>query len=140
MKSKILIIEDNVMNLELVADLLEINGFQVVKVDNAKDGIQVALSERPDLILMDIQLPGMDGLTASRILKGMEETSDIPIVALTAYAMIGDEQKASEAGCVGYITKPIDTHTFPVSVARFVEKFGPPPAAGRKAASTGAGG
>ena len=123
MKDKVLVIEDNIMNLELVTDLLEINGFEVIKVENAKDGIKLAIEERPALILMDIQLPGMDGLTASRILKGMEETSHIPIVALTAYAMMGDEEKASEAGCVGYITKPIDTHTFPVSVRKFIEKY-----------------
>lgn len=118
-EKKILIVDDNRMNLELVSDLLEVNGYQVLQAEDAKSGIDIAKKEIPDLILMDVQLPGMDGIQATRVLKEDVETRDIPVVALTAHAMKGDREKILEAGCAGYITKPIDTREFPKIVAGF---------------------
>ena len=117
---KILVVDDNQMNLELASDLLEVNGYQVLQAEDAKSGIDIAKKEIPDLILMDVQLPGMDGIQATRILKEDVETSDIPVVALTAYAMKGDEDKILKAGCAGYISKPIDTRKFLKAVAKFL--------------------
>jgi CheY-like chemotaxis protein len=121
MKQKtILIIEDNPMNMEMASDLLEIAGYEVLKAENAEDGIQVARdAEQLDLVLMDIALPGIDGIEATRILKKDEKTKKIPIVALTAHAMKDDNDAALEVGCSGYITKPIDTRTFATAVGHF---------------------
>jgi CheY-like chemotaxis protein len=119
-KEKILVIEDNVLNLKLVRSLLLMEDYQVVEADNAETGLELAKAQQPDLILMDIQLPGMDGLSATRELKADPEVKDIPVIALTAYAMLGDEQKALEAGCVGYIPKPLDTKAFPGLISRFL--------------------
>jgi CheY-like chemotaxis protein len=119
-KKKILVIEDNTLNLKLVRSLLMLGDYQVVEADNAETGIELAKEQQPDLILMDIQLPGMDGLSATRELKTDPEVKGIPVIALTAYAMLGDEQKALEAGCVGYIPKPLDTKEFPNIISRFL--------------------
>ena len=119
-KGKILVIEDNALNLKLVRSLLMLEDYEVVEAVNAETGIQLAKEQRPDLILMDIQLPGMDGLSATRKLKADPDVTAIPVVALTAYAMLGDEQKALEAGCAGYISKPLDTKEFPRLIARFL--------------------
>lgn len=117
---KILIIEDNLLNLELVRDLLEVAGYSVCQAETAEEGITLARGKMPDLILMDINLPGMDGLTAVRELKQDPVTGDIPIVAITAYAMKNDEEKVLAAGCIGYMTKPLDTREFSKVVARFI--------------------
>lgn len=117
---KILIIDDNQMNLELATDLLELSGYHVLQAEDAASGIALAKAEKPNLILMDIHLPGMDGLTAVRILKEDTKLLNIPIVALTAYAMKGDEEKALATGCIGYISKPINTREFPRQVASFL--------------------
>lgn len=119
---KVLLIEDNSMNMELATDLLETAGFQVFKAERAEIGIAIALAEQPDIILMDIALPGMDGLEATRRLKQDARTAQIPIVAVTASAMRGDDNKARLAGCCGYIAKPIDTRRFAKTVASFIEK------------------
>lgn len=119
-KEKILVIEDNALNLKLVRSLLMLEDYEVVEAVNAEIGIQLAKEQHPDLILMDIQLPGMDGLTATRQLKADPDVTAIPVVALTAYAMLGDEQKALEAGCAGYISKPLDTKEFPQLISRFL--------------------
>lgn len=105
--AKILIIEDNPNNMKLAQVILETAGHQVLQATNAIDGIEVARTDLPELILMDIQLPGMDGLTAARLLKEDVHTSHIKIVALTAFAMKGDDNKMRSAGCDGYIAKPI---------------------------------
>lgn len=105
--AKILIIEDNPSNLKLVMMLLRRVGHEVISAVDAESGMALALSERPDLILMDIQLPGMDGLTATRQLKQNPATAAIPIIALTALAMKEDEPKALAAGCDAYIAKPL---------------------------------
>ena len=119
---RVLLIEDNLMNMELAADLLEAAGFQVLKAERAEDGIAMAVAQQPDIILMDIALPGMDGLEAARRLKQDARTARIPIVALTASAMRGDDDKARLAGCCGHIAKPIDTRRFAKTVAEFMEK------------------
>ena len=117
---RILIIEDNPFNMELATDLLELAGYSVIQAVTGEQGVELATVELPDLILMDIGLPGMDGVSAIRILKNGEETRHIPVVALTAHAMKGDEEKAIAAGCVGYLIKPIDTRAFARSVGRFI--------------------
>src|SRR5579864_5230469 len=119
MPGKILIVEDNPTNLKLAADVLESAGFAV---DRAADAEQAqVLLERilPDLILMDLGLPGMSGLTLTRVLKANSRLQHIPVVALTAFAMKGDELKAFEAGCQGYISKPIDTRRLAEQVQSF---------------------
>jgi two-component system cell cycle response regulator len=117
----ILVIEDNDLNLKLVRALLQRGSFQVLEAGNAETGLALARSGRPDLILMDIQLPGMDGLTATRLLKKDPELKKIPVAALTSYAMEGDVERAKKAGCDGYITKPIDTRNFLDTVRKFMQ-------------------
>jgi two-component system cell cycle response regulator DivK len=111
-KKKILVVEDNPMNLELVKDILETSGFAVVEAKNGNEALEMANREQPDLILMDIQLPELDGLEVTRLLKTNSSTRRIKVVALTAHAMRGDEEKARRAGCCGYIAKPISTREF----------------------------
>jgi len=113
MKSKtVLIIEDNELNMKLVRSMLQLAHYEIVEAQNAEDGIKLAREHLPNLILMDIQLPGIDGLDATGIIKKDRKLAHIPIVALTSYAMQGDEEKAISAGCTGYIAKPIDTRNF----------------------------
>jgi CheY-like chemotaxis protein len=118
--NKILIIEDNVLNLELATDLLESNGFIVLQARTAEAGLRLAREASPDLILMDLSLPGMDGLCATRALKADPVTRHIAVIALTAHAMKGDEEIALSAGCAGYLTKPIDTRLFADAVTSFI--------------------
>ena len=121
MKEKtVLVIEDNLLNMKLVRALLQVGQYRVLEAIDAENGIQLALEHRPDLILMDIQLPGIDGLTATRMIKQDPNLKEIPIVALTSYAMHGDEEKALKAGCAGYIAKPIDTRSFLDNLSRFL--------------------
>ncbi len=114
---RILIVEDNPMNMELATDLLEVAGFTVLLAKTAEAGLVLANAERPDLILMDIGLPGMDGLEATRRLKQNPATAHIPVVAVSASVMTGDEAKAFVAGCCAYISRPIDTRQFAKTVA-----------------------
>ena len=118
---KILVIEDNKMNQILIKDLLKLEGFEVAVAENAESGIQLARELLPHLILMDIQLPGMDGLSATKIITTDPNLQSIPVVALTSYAMRGDEEKARQAGCCGYITKPIDTRSFGDTIAGYLQ-------------------
>ena len=118
--NKILIIEDNVLNLELATDLLEANGFVVASAPTAEEGLRLARELLPDLVLMDFSLPGMDGLSATKHLKADPATRHLTVVGLTAHAMRGDEELALNAGCDGYLTKPIDTRTFVAAVRRFL--------------------
>jgi CheY-like chemotaxis protein len=124
-KEKILVIEDNQMNMMLVRDLLQLEGFNVLEAPDAETGIQLAREQLPDLILMDIQLPGMDGLQASPIINMDPVLKDIPVVTLTSYAMKGDEVMAKEAGCAGYIIKPLDTRSFSQTVPGFIKRDKP---------------
>ncbi len=123
---KILIIEDNPINLELATGLLEAAGYVVIQAETAEKGIKLTRAEFPDLILMDVGLPGMDGLEATALLKQDSATKEIPVVSLTAHAMKSIEEKALAANCAGYITKPIDTGEFPKAVARFIDSAGVP--------------
>jgi CheY-like chemotaxis protein len=106
--AKLLLVEDNEMNRDMLSRRLERRGYQVVIAVDGAQGVAMARTDRPDLILMDMSLPVIDGWTATRQLKSAPETSSIPIIALTAHAMSGDEQKARESGCDDYDTKPID--------------------------------
>jgi CheY-like chemotaxis protein len=117
----ILIIEDNPLNLELARDVLEAAGYTVVDARTAEEGLRIAEAIVPHLILLDIRLPGMNGLDAVRSLKNDSRTRDIPVVALTAQAMAGDEKTALGAGFDGYITKPINTRTLSGEVRRWLE-------------------
>ena len=107
-----LVVEDDLVNLELVVALLEQEGCEVLVAETADAALRVARTDRPDLILMDIQLPGMTGYEATRRLKADLATAAIPVVALTAQAMRGDEARATEAGCVAHLTKPLDVRAF----------------------------
>jgi CheY-like chemotaxis protein len=118
--NKILIIEDNLLNLELATDLLEVNGFVVSSAQTAEEGLRMAREILPELVLMDLGLPGMDGLSATKYLKTNPATRRLKIVGLTAHAMKGDTEIAFKAGCDGYLTKPIDTRTFIESIMRFI--------------------
>ena len=113
----VLVVEDNVKNMKLVRALLKINGFKTIEATNAEKGIQLADRYQPDLILMDIQLPGMNGLQATREIRRKSVIPDVPVIALTSHAMEGDNSKAIEAGCNGYISKPINTRTFIDSIS-----------------------
>jgi CheY-like chemotaxis protein len=117
---RILVVEDNQMNTELVTDLLEAAGFSVFHAPTAEEGIHAAREKQPALILMDVSLPGMDGLCAVRTLKSSAATCQIPVIALTAHAMKGDEETALEAGCNGYLSKPINTRTFVATVTTYL--------------------
>ena len=119
--NKILVIEDNELNMKLVVALLKIANYEILQAADAETGIRLARDHRPALILMDIQLPGMDGLTATRLIRSDEKLRGTPVVALTSYAMQGDEEKAADAGCDGYISKPLDTRKFLDSIAAFIK-------------------
>lgn len=109
---KILVIEDNATNMKFVKALLEMDRYEILESDNAEQGIIISKKERPDLILMDILLPGLDGLTASGLLKKDERTKDIPVIAMTSLAMKDDEEKIKQAGFARYITKPFNYKEF----------------------------
>lgn len=121
----VLIVDDTPVNLKLVRVLLSRQGFDVRTANTAEEALEMAQTFRPALVLADIQLPGMDGLEMTRRLKAAPETRDTIVLALTAFAMKGDEQKAFEAGCDGYITKPIDTRTFPDLIRKYLAKANP---------------
>ncbi len=118
---RVLVVEDNAVNRRLVQFLLKSQGYEVWEATNAPEAFATLAERRPDVILMDIQLPVMDGLTATRKLKADPTTRDIPVVAVTSYAMKGDEAMALEAGCSAYVTKPIDKTLFLETVARMLE-------------------
>ncbi|MDI6735731.1 MAG: response regulator [bacterium] len=119
-KEKILIVDDEPLNMELAKDLLEVAGYIIFEATDADEAIAQARQEKFDLVLMDVQLPGMDGLSATKIIKEDSMNKDTPIVALTAYAMAGDKEKIEAAGCDGYLTKPINAKEFAKSVAGFL--------------------
>ena len=122
MKRSVLVVDDNPLNRKLALDLLGLEGYEVHACEDAHQALQwLSAGHLPDLVLMDIQLPGMDGLALTRHLKAEPRFARIPVVAMTAFAMKGDDRKAYEAGCVGYITKPIDTRAFAGQVASFLD-------------------
>ena len=121
-KNSILIVDDNPVNLKLIRVLLAGEGYDVRTAADAEEAMQVLKEASPHLILMDVQLPGIDGLELTRRLKTDPATRDIKILGLTAYAMKGDEEKILAAGCDGYIAKPIDTRTLPRVIGHYLER------------------
>jgi CheY-like chemotaxis protein len=119
---RILIVDDNATNLKLVAYLMKAHGYDVDSALDAEGALEAIGRRRPEVILMDIQLPGIDGLELTRRLKADPSTRDIIIIAVTAYAMKGDQDKALAVGCDDYITKPIDTRALPDTIARHLAK------------------
>ena len=120
MRKMILIVEDDQKILKLIRDILQVSGYETIEATNGKQGVDMAKDKKPNLILMDIQMPVMDGLEATKILKTDVQTKDIPIIALTAYAMEGDKDKVLGAGCDGYITKPLEAKSFRKTVAEYL--------------------
>jgi len=120
MTQVILVVEDNERNLKLLRDVLEYAGYDVRAARTAEDGITLAVSEPPDLVLMDLQLPGIDGLEALRQLRESPRTANVPVVAVTAQAMKQDRERALAAGFDGYVAKPISVRAFPDQVRKFL--------------------
>jgi two-component system cell cycle response regulator DivK len=116
----ILVVEDNERNLKLLRDVLQYAGYGVLAARTAEDGIALAVSEPPDLVLMDLQLPGIDGIEALRRLRESPRTANIPVVAVTAQAMKQDRERVLQAGFDGYVEKPISVRAFPDQVRRFL--------------------
>ncbi len=119
MTKLILIVENEPNNLTLLRDLLQVSGYSTIEATNGKKGVELAKSKKPDLILMDIMMSEMDGLEATRILKADATTSNIPILALTSYAMMGDKERILEAGCDGYLAKPFNIQELLKTVAEY---------------------
>jgi CheY-like chemotaxis protein len=119
---KVLVVDDNPTNVKLLSFLLTSRGYDVRSAGDAREALAVLEGYAPDLILMDVQLPGMDGLTLTRRLRQAPATRDVAIVAVTAHAMKGDAEQAIAAGCDGFITKPVDTRTFPATIAGHLER------------------
>jgi CheY-like chemotaxis protein len=117
---KVLIVEDVDLNRDLVVQLLE-DQYQVIEAINGQEGLEIAERERPDLILMDLSLPVMDGWEATRRLKANDDLRSIPVIALTAHAMVGDKEKALAAGCNDYLVKPLDEDELMAGIAKYLE-------------------
>lgn len=120
MAKKILVVEDDPRNMKVVMMTLRPRGYELVSATDGEEAVRVAVDENPDLILMDMQLPKMSGLDATRALREKPEFAETPILALTAYAMKGDEEKYIEGGCTGYMSKPINTRELPAVVAQML--------------------
>jgi CheY-like chemotaxis protein len=116
----ILVVEDNPVNRKLARNVLRSRGYDVWEAPSGEEGLRILRERRPDLVLMDIQLPGMDGLEVTRRIKADPDLADLPVVALTAHVREADEQNALDAGCVGYITKPIRLARFPGQIASYL--------------------
>jgi len=117
---RILIVEDNEHNMYLINFILEKNGYETIKAFNGEDGIGLAMKEKPDLIIMDIQLPDINGLEVTRKIRESKVDGTTPIIAITSYAMSGDRDKALEAGCTGYIEKPINPDTIMAEIEKYL--------------------
>jgi CheY-like chemotaxis protein len=120
MRTRILIVEDNENNRYLIGYILRKHGHEVIEAVSGEKGLELALKEKPDLILMDIQLPGMDGLETTKQIRASEADGGIPIIALTSYAMTGDKERALKAGCTGYIEKPVDPETIMTNIESYL--------------------
>lgn len=123
--ASVLIVEDNELNMKLFSDLLSAHGFLVHQTRNGKDAVELARTHRPDIILMDIQLPEISGLEVTRRIKSDDALRDIPVIAVTAFAMKGDEERIRAGGCEAYISKPISVVTFLETVKRFANERRP---------------
>jgi two-component system cell cycle response regulator DivK len=121
LSKKILVVDDNQDNRELVVKVLKNKGYEIIEAIDGEEAVEKAIAQKPDLILLDISIPKLNGYEVTRILKGKEDFKDIPVVALTAHAMKGDRLKALEAGCEGYITKPINVRELPAQVKSFIK-------------------
>jgi len=121
MSKTILIVEDNELNMKLFNDLLQAHGYDTVQTMDGRDAIKLAREHKPDLVLMDIQLPEISGLEVTKMMKADDDLKSIPVIAVTAFAMKGDEEKIREGGCEGYIAKPISVPTFLETVAQFLD-------------------
>lgn len=124
MPKRILIVEDNENNMYLITFILKNRGYGVIQAWTGEEGIALAGKEKPDLIVMDIMLPGIDGLETTKKIRTSEDLKQIPVVALTSYAMVGDREKAIEAGCTGYIEKPINPDTFIEELEKYLQETG----------------
>jgi CheY-like chemotaxis protein len=120
MNARIVVIDDNPANLKLLGNLLEYEGHTVVRATNARDGYHLVMAQRPDLILVDIEMPEVNGLWLVRLLRSQPETREIPTIAVTAFAMHADAIRVHDAGCDGYLTKPVDARRFAQQVAVFL--------------------
>lgn len=127
MRKKILVVEDNELNMKLFQDLLEAHGVRTVETRDGTKVLDIARAEKPDLILMDIQLPEISGLDVTKMLKADDELKSIPVIAVTAFAMKGDEQKIREGGCEDYISKPISVTHFIDTINQYLEGDGAGP-------------
>jgi two-component system cell cycle response regulator DivK len=120
MPKKILIVEDNELNMKLFNDLLQAHGYETVQTMDGRDVMQLTRTHKPDLIIMDIQLPEISGLEVTQMLKADDKLKGIPVIAVTAFAMKGDEEKIREGGCEGYIAKPISVPSFLETISKFL--------------------
>lgn len=121
---KILVVEDNENNLYLITFILEKAGHKVIAAKTGEAGVEMALKEQPDLILMDIQLPGINGLESTRRIRASKSGGAVPIIALTSYALVGDREQVLSAGCTGYIEKPINPETIMREIERYLSGSG----------------
>ena len=119
--AKILVVEDNEKNMYLMIFILRKGGYEVIKCGSGEQAVETAIKEKPDLIIMDVQLPGISGLEATKRIRESEADGNIPIIAVTSYAMAGDKEKVLAAGCNGYIEKPINPETFLAEVERYLK-------------------
>ena len=117
---RILVVEDDETNMYLIRFILEKNGYEVIEAREGAVSVELAVKEKPVLILMDVQLPDIDGLEATKRIRASEADGDIPIIALTSFAMAGDREKALAAGCTGYIEKPINPETFIAQIEKYL--------------------
>jgi len=120
-RRRILIVEDNDKNMYLMSFILSKKGYEIIKADTGEKGVELALKEKPDLVIMDIQLPGIDGYEATKKIRSSDADGKVPIVAITSYAMAGDRESVIAAGCTGYIEKPIDPETFVAEIEKFIK-------------------
>ena len=119
---RILVVEDNAKNMYLICFIIERMGHTAIRAETGEEGVAIALRERPDLILMDIQLPGIDGHEATRRIRLSDAGRDVPIVAVTSFAMTGDRERLLEAGCTGYIEKPINPETIMKDISAYLKE------------------
>lgn len=118
---RILLVEDNDTNMYLISFILRKKGYEVLEAKTGEEGVELAIKERPDLIIMDIQLPDIDGLEATRRIRESKADGEVPIIALTSYAMTGDREKALKAGCNGYLEKPINPDTIIGEIEKYIK-------------------
>jgi CheY-like chemotaxis protein len=117
---KILVVEDNETNMYLITFILRNNGYEVLEATTGEEGVELAIKEKPDLVVMDLQLPGIDGLETTKRIRESEADGEVPIVALSSHAMTGDKERALNAGCTGYIEKPINPETFMGDIEKYL--------------------